>query len=176
MSLIKEIKKLRHHKIYLVGQISSNPQSYEWRKRLYEYLINMENYAKDYITLLDPCKNSMNLNLIKQNKNDEKSFTDRANDYNSMNILAALDAGYVKESTICFANMNHFTPSRPIIGSFFELAFYYHNYPDKPVIGIFEGDPTKDYQCNHPFVQAAIDVWVKNENEAMDLIIKQCFC
>jgi len=164
------------HKIYLVGQISSNPESYEWRRRLAAYLFSMEHEVKAHIKLLDPCKNSMNLDLIKQNKNDETSYNLDAFKHNSMNILAPLDAGYVRESTIGFVNMNHYTPERPIIGSYFELAFYYHNYPWKPVIGIFNGDPKETYHTSHPFVQASVHAWVKNEFDALNLIIKQCFC
>lgn len=167
---------MRHHTIYLVGQISSDPRSYEWRLNLERYLEGWHADVKNNITLLDPCKNSMNLNLIKRNKNNEESYISEANTHNSMKILTPLDAGYVRESTICFANMNHFTPERPIIGSYFELAFYYHNYPYKPVIGIFDGDPKEAYHTSHPFVQAAVHAWVKNEMDALSLIIKQCFC
>jgi hypothetical protein len=165
---------MRHHKIYLVGQISSDPRSYQWRLNLQQYLD--KHPIKDSIDLIDPCKNSMNLGLIKTAKLDEAKFNESAFGEISLDILTPLDAGYVKESTIGFANMNHFTPERPIIGSFFELAWYYHAYPDKPVIGIFDGDPKKTYHTNHPFVQAAIHTWVNNEKDALDLIIRQCFC
>ena len=166
---------MRHHSIYLVGQISSNPRSYEWRMNLQKHLLIQDPFIANSISLLDPCKNSMNLSLIKQNKNDEGAFNSQAFKENSMNILTPLDAGYVRESTIGFANMNHFTPERPIIGSYFELAFYYHDYPWKPVIGIFDGNPKEAYHTSHPFVQASIHAWVQNEIDALNLIIKQCF-
>ena len=167
---------MRHHKIYLVGQISSNPNSYEWRLNLQEYLDGLDDKKiKTGISLLDPCKNSMNLNLIRASKNNEEGFNNNAFAEETLKILTPLDAGFVQESTMCFANMNHFTPERPIIGSYFELAWYYHNYPNKPVIGIFDGDPKEFYHTRHPFVQAAIHVWVRYAVNALDLIIKQCF-
>jgi len=114
---------MRHHTIYLVGQISSDPRSYEWRKNLQKHLLIQDPFIANSISLLDPCKNSMNLDLIRQNKHDEAAYNSDAFKHNSMNILTPLDAGYVRESSIGFANMNHFTQERPIIGSYFELAW-----------------------------------------------------
>jgi hypothetical protein len=165
-----------NHKIYLVGQISSNPASYEWRLNLQKHLAIQEDKIKNTIELLDPCKNSMNLSLIRTAKFDEAKFNESAFAHDSLSILTPLDAGYVKASTIGFINMNHFTPERPIIGSYFELAWYYHLYPEKPTIGILDGDPLSFYHTKHPFVQASIHTWVKNEIDALNLIIKQCFC
>jgi hypothetical protein len=164
--------------IYLVGQISSDPRSYQWRKNVLNWVddANTKPEYKGNISAIDPCANNFNLTLIKNHKNDEANFSKLAHETMPLNMLPALDLGYVRRSTMCIANMNHWSPTRPILGSYFELAWYYALYPDKPVIAIFEGIPEKDYQCNHPFVQAAVDVWVKNEYEAMDLIVKQCFC
>lgn len=165
-----------HHKIYLVGQISSNPASYEWRLNVQKHLAIQDEKIRETIELLDPCKNSMNLSLIRQAKFDESKFNEAAFNHSSMDILAPLDAGYVKASTIGFINMNHFTPERPIIGSYFELAWYFILYPEKPTIGIFDGDPCAHYHTKHPFVQSSVDTWVKSEIDALNLIIKQCFC
>lgn len=167
---------MRQHKIYLVGQISSNPDSYQWRLNLQWHLKEYDERVQSSISLIDPCKNSMNLGLIKEAKHDESKFNDNAFNHLSMSILAPLDAGYVKESTVCIANLNHFTPERPIIGSYFELAWYYYNFPHKPVIGVLNGNPQEFYHTKHPFVQAAVHVWVTNEKQALDLIVKQCFC
>lgn len=167
---------MRNHKIYLVGQISSNPASYEWRLNLQKHLAIQDEYIRQTISLIDPCKNSMNLSLIRQAKFDEAKYNEAVFVESSMDILTPLDAGYVKESTVGFANLNHYTPERPIIGSYFELAWYYILYPDKPVIGILDGNPQDFYHTKHPFVQSAVHVWVKTELDALKLIIKQCFC
>ena len=55
------------------------------------------------------------------------------------------------------------------IGTFFELAWCF-DAPEKMVIGIFDGDHTKDSQCQHPFVKSTIHVWVKNVLEACKLL------
>lgn len=72
---------------------------------------------------------------------------------------------YVMKSTGAIANMNHYDEEKKIVGTFFELAWYYNNN-HKAVIDIFDGDPTKDQVCNHPFVKSVINCWVKNEEEA----------
>jgi len=162
--------------IYLVGQISADPRSYEWRLNISNWVDDVVEARELPLQIIDPCANLFNLSLIKNHKGDEKNFSSTAHETMPLKMLPALDLGYVRRSTMCIANMNHWTPTRPILGSYFELAWYYALYPDKPVIGIFEGNPEQDYQCNHPFVQASVDVWVKNEYEAMDLIVKQCFC
>lgn len=165
--------------MYLVGQISADPRSYEWRINISTWIEDLIDQKEEYtnlIEIIDPCANSFNRNLMENHKDDEKNFSTLAHKTMPLSMLPALDLGYVRRSTMGIANMNHWTPSRPILGSYFELAWYYALYPDKPVIGIFDGDIEKNYQCNHPFVQAAVDVWVKNEYEAMDIITKQCFC
>ena len=161
--------------IYLVGQISSDKRSYNWRENIESYVEKLPNNIRKDIEILNPCNNGMNQDLIKNATNDEKSYNGLAFIEPSLNLLGPLDAGYVHYSNMCIANMNHFTPERPILGSYFELAWYYKSYPYKPVIGIFNGDPESDYQCRHPFVKAAIHAWVKNEIEAIQLVLKQCF-
>ncbi len=59
---------------------------------------------------------------------------------------------------------------KPILGSFFELAWYY-TMPEKTVIGIFDGDPNEAIQCKHPFVQEAVTTWVKTPKEACYLTL-----
>jgi hypothetical protein len=165
--------------IYLVGQISADPRTYEWRQNIISWVEDVLDSKEEYwglLQVIDPCGNTFNKSLITNHKNDEKNFSALAKETMPLAMLPALDLGYVKRSTMAIVNMNHYTPSRPILGSYFELAWYYALYPDKPVIGIFETDPKKDYQCNHPFVQAAVDIWVHSEQEAMDVITKQCFC
>ena len=64
--------------------------------------------------------------------------------------------------------MNHYDPKKPVIGTMFELAWYYQN-PVKTVIGIFDGNPAEDVICNHPFVRQSVDIWVKDEWQACKL-------
>jgi len=67
--------------------------------------------------------------------------------------------------------MNHYDKNKPMLGSFFELGWYF-TMPEKTVIGFAED--LNDYQIQHPFVQQAVTVWCKDEYEAAD-IVRQYF-
>jgi len=149
--------------IYLVGQISAdNLETYEWRKRIRDH------FVEEDITIIDPCNSGFNRTV-----KDEFGGKDieRLEVYKSMGVdlLVPKDYKFVLESTICIANLNTYDPKKPLIGSFFELAWYYAN-PEKSVIGIYSGDRRKDINANHPFVRQAVTTWVKDEIDACELV------
>ena len=153
--------------IYLVGQISVDvDETYNWRKRVRNYFENVQ--MDSGIEIIDPCNNTFNQTVKRAAKGQDPV---RMKVYNSegVNLLVPKDKSYVKRSTIGMANLNIYDPNKLIIGSFFELAWYI-DYPEKSVVGIFEGDPEQDKICMHPFVRQAIDVWTKNEREACEII------
>jgi hypothetical protein len=161
-----------------MGQISSDPRTYQWREEVRKWVLYTEDFYKQYegkIEIIDPCENMFNQSLIKAHSSDEKSFHDLALLSMPLGILPPLDLGYVKRSTMGLVNLNHYSPDRQIIGSYFELAWYYGMFPDKPVIGIFDGLPEEHYHCSHPFIKASVHHWTKNVTEAMNTILKQCF-
>jgi len=85
-------------------------------------------------------------------------------------ILSPRDASFVFDSDGAIANLNVYHEGKPFVGTFFELAWY-KMCTEKTVIGIFNGDPRKDLQCSHPFVWDAVHTWVKNEEEAGDVLL-----
>jgi len=154
--------------VYLVGQISKEEYlTYQWRKNIVDAF--KEN---NLIQIIDPCSNTFNQAILKDDERDSKRL--KVYQYNGIELLVPKDFSYVKHSTICVANLIHYDKKKMIIGSFFELSAYYLS-PEKSVIGILDKDPGKDMICNHPFVKATVDVWVKSEQEAIDLI-KYYYC
>ncbi len=154
-------------KIYLIGQISVNePETYNWRKKV---KINFQDDRQFYF--IDPCNNEFNKAV--QDEYSDGSDPDRTKVYttNGIGLLVPKDKMYVMKSTGAFANMNHYDTEKPMIGTMFELAWY-HDNNHKAVIGIFNGDPTKDKYCNHPFVKSVINCWVKDEDEACFVLRK----
>lgn len=144
--------------IYLVGQITPNePETYAWRTRVEEYFQMKGNGP----TILNPCATKFN------DKLNNKQVADRLSIYKEqgITILPPKDLKLVERSHVLFANMNHYDLGKPLIGSFFELAWAYLN-PSTVVIGIFDGDRKKNLNAGHPFVEAAVTTWVKNEIEA----------
>jgi len=146
--------------VYLIGQISARePETYRWRERV------IARYRGDErANFIDPCSNGFNQGIRKIDK-DKVSYTEMVYNINGTQLLVPKDKSYVCRSTMAIANMNSYDSEKPIIGTFFELAWYI-DYPEKTVIGIFDGDPEKDIICNHPFVREAVNIWTKDEAEA----------
>jgi hypothetical protein len=149
--------------IYLVGQISvDDERSYKWRKNVRRVFGANENWE-----IIDPCNNGFNRAVLENAGGDTKRL--RVYKTAGIDLLVPKDYSYVDRSTMAFANMNHYDPRKPIIGSAFELAWYWQM--QKTVIGIFEGDHTQDVHCNHPFIKSAITTWVQDEWEACELAV-----
>lgn len=150
---------------YLIGQITADVETYEWRRRMRERFNEHEK-----IKLYDPCNNTFSKNTLIQSQGTVDGFTKSVRENKTSAILPVRDASFVFSSDGAIANLNIYTPDKPLLGTFFELAWY-RLCPDKTVIGIFDGDPYEALQCYHPFVLNTIHTWVKNEKEAGDLLV-----
>ena len=147
---------------YLVGQISPKFSiTYEWR----EYVVNEMEMWADEIEFINPCANPFNQKVLKQERyavtKHKRSF--------GIDVLPHKDLTFVLESHIALVNMNQYDPDKPLLGSFFELAWYFL-HPEKTVIGF--ADDLNSYLCQHPFVQGAVSTWCQDETEAVYLIKK----
>lgn len=152
--------------IYLIGQISVEKEiTYQWRQEVRDFFKH-----SDCFEMIDPCDNEFNKEAI--NFNGEKGKDPkRLKIYKTkgVGLIVPKDHSYVIRSTGCLANMNHYDKRKPMIGTMFELAWYYQN-PEKCVIGIFDGDPTNNVYCNHPFVKATVNEWCTDHIEAAQLL------
>jgi hypothetical protein len=149
--------------VYLVGQITSNPETYEWRDRVTEYFKNNKK-----IFIINPCGSEWNKTLLSDSKNKENKFSKWATQGASA-LLVPKDRNYVKKADCIFADLNIYSPDRPILGSFFELAWSY-DQPWTMVIGIIKGDKNKVFHCVHPFVDQSVHTWVQDEIDACRLL------
>jgi hypothetical protein len=104
-------------------------------------------------------------------KRNLKNDPNRFKVYKTLGIqlIVPKDKSYVMRSTIGMADMTQYDPDKPLIGTMFELAWY-HNYPEKTVIGIYDGDPMDSIWSGHPFVQDTVKVWVRNHHEACETV------
>lgn len=145
--------------IYLVGQISPKyKETYAWRDNVVDRF-----KARKDIEIINPCSNPFNQQVLKENA----YAVTKERRVNGIDLLPAKDYTYCKRSTIAVVNMNQYDPKKELIGSFFELAWYF-SMPEKAVIGF-----AKDldaYACQHPFVKQAVTVWCNDEFEACDLV------
>ena len=149
---------------YLVGQISPKfEESYNWRK----YVIKQMKEYDDQISFINPCANPFNKKVL-----DEKQYG-TIKHYRSfgVDVIPHKDYSFVLESDIAIVDLNQYDPNKPLLGSFFELAWYFVN-PQKTVIGY--ADDLNSYLCQHPFVQGAVSTWVNDVDKAI-YVLKNYF-
>jgi len=146
-------------RIYLVGQISPKYEiTYSWRKKVSKFF-----EATESIEIIDPCANSFNQRVLKK----KRYAINGSERVLGIDVLPPKDLTYVLRSDIAFVNLNHYDPDKPLLGSFFEMAWYYM-HPEKTVIAFAED--LDDYTCQHPFVRKAVHEWCKNEDEACFIV------
>jgi nucleoside 2-deoxyribosyltransferase len=147
---------------YLVGQISPKFDiTYTWRKHVRDEMKEFE----DQIGFIDPCANSFNKKVL-----EKKSYavTEQKRSF-GIDVLPHKDLTFVLESDMAIVDLNQYDPNKPLLGSFFELAWYFMN-PQKTVIGYAEN--LNSYLCQHPFVQGAVSTWVRDTDEAIYILKK----
>jgi len=150
--------------IYLIGQITSDPETYEWRRRIRKRFEEHEKFR-----FFDPCNNMFSKSVLKSSKGNVESFKSLAAWNTFSSILVPRDMSFVLSSDGAIVNLNLYTKDKPLLGTFFELAWLKIN-PEKTVIGIFDGDPKENFICQHPFVKSTVHAWVKNDSQACDLL------
>ena len=111
--------------------------------------------------IFDPCHNEFNKGV----REDEMNRVEDVYEVAGLDLIVPKDRQFVARSTICFANLNWYDYPDPMIGTMFELAWY-ADASGKAVIGIFNGDHSRDTYCRHPFVRNAVHTWVENEIDA----------
>jgi hypothetical protein len=150
--------------IYLVGQISPKfEESYQWRTNIIKKLKHKEN-----ITIIDPCANSFNQNVLEEKR---YAITEKNREF-GIDVLPSKDLTYILNSTIAIVNLNQYDPDKELLGSYYEMAWLYL-HPEKTVIAF--ADDLNSYNCKHPFVKQTVDTWCKNEDETC-YIVEQYFC
>lgn len=145
--------------VYLVGQISPKiEETYNWRIKIQDTF-----KGQPGIQFINPCNNAFNQNVL---TNKEYAITDKTRT-SGIDVLPAKDYTYCRRSSVALVNMNHYDTNRPMIGSFFELAWYF-SMPEKTVIAF--ADDLNSYEVKHPFVQQAVTTWCDNVEDAADIL------
>lgn len=154
----------KKHYVYLAGNISGDPRTYEWRE-------NFENEIKkrgwDKLVVLNPCSTRFN-RIVKSSSNKREDFFKSAQ-RRKIGVLPLKDYQMIKICSIIVANFKLFTSEKPIIGTIYEMAWA--RILMIPVIAIVdESTPLGKLYSRHPFQNYHISERVNNEIEAIDLI------
>ncbi|MHA1815233.1 MAG: hypothetical protein ACTSX1_04455 [Candidatus Heimdallarchaeaceae archaeon] len=159
--------------LYLIGQITKDKRTYDWRRNIrthFDYITEVDKFEHG-IKFFDPCDNNYSREVLEKSKSVEDFRKYVKNTPQFSKVLPVRDMNYVFSSDGAICNMTPFTPEKPFIGTFYELSWYMTT-PWKPVIGIYPGDYTEDLICMHPFVQDSVTTWVQNTQEACELVEK----
>lgn len=149
--------------IYLAGQISvMAPETYYWRERFTSRLAEDKRFS-----IINPCGNKFNENSLKKQEIDSHFKLYKAN---NIELIVPKDRASVKRSDICVVNMIQYDETKPLLGTIFELAWYFDS-PEKIVIGITDDAPVgSSILSGHPFIKATVHTWVSEVYEAADLV------
>jgi len=110
--------------VYLVGQITANPETYAWRERVSLYFNTNRNKVDSDIEVINPCNSLFNKNLIDNCRNNSVEYSKWVLKRDP-SLLVPKDRRFVKRANVLFVNMNMYSPEKPMLGSFFELAWAY---------------------------------------------------
>jgi len=147
--------------VYLVGQISIKAkETYEWRERFIVYLTE-KGYVPNKLIIINPCAAEWNQTILDADYKTEPYLMRGAE------LLPTKDYNFVKKSSILVCNLNQYDLEKPLLGSFFEMAWGWEW--KKTIIGIHNGE-TNDILKKHPFIDQAVNVWVKNELQSARLV------
>jgi hypothetical protein len=159
-------------KPYLIGQITWDPLTWKWRKNIEELSKTLKGIYD--IEIINPCNSNMHENIEKSRvENSGMIFHEYVTKaIRRKPLLTPRDKYYVQYSNCCIANLFQYDEKRPLIGTFFELAWY-HDSPEKIVIAIHP-DPDNDKTgiANHPFILDTVHYYVKNEKDALEALIE----
>ena len=153
---------MKHNTLYLAGQITPNPKTYEWRKETIEALKDIPN-----LTILDPCASEFDRSMVNSKRDKDgyaiKTFLDEG-----LSLLPHKDLDHVDKSTIIIFNLWQFDPQRALLGTIFELAWAFER-PNIMTIGILRNWKETAFG-KHPFVSQTIHAWVDHHLDAAALI------
>jgi len=156
------IKKKSHY-VYLAGNISDDPRTYQWRVD-FTNLLSPE-IEEGRVKILDPTQNKFNQKLQGYNKGGVDFIKEAAK--RSQRLLRAKDYNMIKISSLMVANLGLVSDNKPLLGTVHEIVWA-HDIFYIPIIAITEGQENA-WIC-HPWHDECISAWAKNIEEAVWLI------
>ncbi len=143
-------------KIYLVGMITEDIKTREWRKEATKLL-------KDKFEIDDPTKFKFDQEVIKEADGDSEKLHKLVAEHQS-EILLPKSFQSVQNADIILVNLALEASDRPMVGSIMEIGWAYAMH--KTVIAI----RGTSYYSYHPMIKGAIHAWAGSVKEAADII------
>jgi len=158
--------------VYLSGNISPDPATYEWRKKATDLLSRQSADRRplfqapaNSIRIIDPTDCFFNFEM--RNKLTMQELVAFVAEHQSdVNLLCEKDYNFIVESDITFANLQLVHPDKPLIGTIAELAWAWEH---KKIVIAIQGD---NWYCKEPFIRRFVNSWVDSVEEGCDLILR----
>jgi hypothetical protein len=157
------VPKKKSHYLYLAGNISDDPRTYQWREDFARMM--KPEIMEGRLKILDPTQNKFNQKLQHCGKEGKDFIKEAA--IRSQRLLRAKDYNMIKIASLMVVNLGLVSPEKPLIGTVQELTwcsdvFYL------PCIGISLGKDNA--YTRHPWIRECISAWVISVEDAVDII------
>ncbi len=147
--------------VYLVGLISSNPETFKWRQKATKLL-------GEKFVVANPVLSKFDKDNLKENKGDEESFWAEAlKEDKAARLLAPKSHAHVKASDVILVNLE-LADERPMVGSLFELAWAW--FYRIPVVAVCDPKKRDSIYAIHPFIQDTVTHWADSVEDACDIL------
>lgn len=159
---IKDIPSKKRHYIYLAGNISSDPATYNWRQ---EFSTKVADEPR--IVVVNPCLNEFDKHAS-ESKISQMQLLKRTAKH-TQKILRAKDYNMIKMCNILVVNLSLYNRERPMIGTLQELVWA-HDIFYIPIISLVDKNYENNPYVNHPWIEECLSAKVETVQEAVDMI------
>lgn len=143
-------------RVYLVGVISEDTRSRDWRREASKLL-------KDKFEVDDPTRFKFDREVLKGSEGDPEKMHKLVEEHQA-EILLPKSFQSVARSDIILVNLAIEAIDRPMIGSIMEIAWAYGMH--KTIIAI-RGE---SFYSRHPIIKGCVHAWAETVEEACDII------
>ena len=157
--------------IYLSGNISPNPATYQWRDNFTARMVLAGHTTPRAIEIINPCRTRFDQELRKLKASGDMAAYDEMRASTQL-ILPKADRQSVLRSDIMVVNLELADPVHPPIGTTHELCWA-ADVPGLTVIAIIGEEP--NVWSLHPFNARCINYAVENVWEAVDTVVQYFF-
>jgi hypothetical protein len=157
-------------RIYLGGNISPDPQTYQWREAFVDLVRQY-----DEIEVINPCATTYDVALREHFAGDEatkldgSAYTEAELQRNSK-LLPRMDFRLLMSCDVNVVNLELNTPGHTMIGTMWEMAWC-HDLFQIPNIGIVGPEGFENEYTRHPFVKWGLELDVPDVEAAASAII-----
>ncbi len=150
--------------VYLAGNISHNPATYEWRENV-EFLLREERLFHK-VVIVNPCANSFNASIKNYDTKQGLEFIKEAV-RRSQHLLRAKDYQLIRISNAIIVDLVIGTDEKPLIGTIQELCWAKDVF-NIPVIAVTHGKETP--YTTHPWIDECCSAKVETVEDAVAML------